>query len=153
MSMDSIDLERRVDSRLRRLPQPRAPHTLLPRIIAAVRAAARPWYQREWLSWPAAWQTLSAVLLVSLVIGLGLWLPAVQTTVDARVNEVLAPVTTPVVDAVARVQALATAARVFWRAAQPAAGLLLVVVLIMCAACAVFGAALNRVAFGGALRS
>ena len=109
--------------------------------------------QREWLSWPAAWQTLSAVLLVSLVIGLGLWLPAVQTTVDARVNEVLAPVTTPVVDAVARVQALATAARVFWRAAQPAAGLLLVLVLVMCAACAVFGAALSRVAFGGALRT
>jgi hypothetical protein len=54
---------------------------------------------------------------------------------------------------VARVNALATAARVFWRAAQPLAGLLLMLVLIMCAACAVFGVALNRVAFGGALRS
>jgi hypothetical protein len=121
--------------------------------MAAVRAAARPWYQRDWFSWPAAWQTLSAVALVSLIIGLGLWLPEVQTSVDARVAEVVAPVTAPVVDTVARVHALVTAVRVFWRAAEPAAGLLLVIVLIMCAACAVFGAALNRVAFGGALRS
>jgi hypothetical protein len=151
--MDPIDLERLADVRLRRLPQPRAPQTLLPRVMAAVRAAARPWYQRAWFTWPAAWQTLSVVALVSIVIGLGLWLPALDTTVDARVNEVVAPVTTPVAEAVAGVQALATAAHVFWRAVQPAAGLLLVLVLVMCAACAVFGVALTRVALGGALRS
>jgi hypothetical protein len=151
--MDPIDLERLADVRLQRLPQPRAPQTLLPRVMAAVRAAARPWYQRAWFTWPAAWQTLSVVALVSIVIGLGLWLPALDTTVDARVNEVVAPVTTPVAEAVAGVQALATAAHVFWRAVQPAAGLLLVLVLVMCAACAVFGAALTRVALGGALRS
>jgi hypothetical protein len=151
--MDPIELERRVDAQLRRLPRPGAPHTLLPRVMAAVRAAARPWYQRDWFSWPAAWQTLSSVALVSLVIGLGLWLPDLRMTVDTQVAEVVAPVTTPVADTVARMDALATAARVFWRAAQPLAGLLLMLVLIMCAACAVFGVALNRVAFGGALRS
>ena len=151
--MDPTDLERRVDAHLRKLPRPGAPATLLPRVMAAVRAAARPWYQRDWFSWPAAWQALSAMALVSLVIGLGLLLPQVETSVDARVTEVVAPVATPVVDTVARVNALGTAARVCLRAVQPAAGLLLVLVLIMCAACAVFGVAINRVAFGGALRS
>ena len=151
--MDPNELERLADARLRRLPPLRAPQTLLPRVMLAVRAAARPWYQRDWFSWPAAWQTLSAVALVSLVIGLGLWLPDVQQSVDTRVTETVAPVVTPVIDTVTQMQALATAARVFWRAVQPAAGVLLVLVLMMCAACAVFGVALNRVTFGGALRS
>ena len=32
---------------------PRAPHTLLPRVLAAVQAwAQRPWYERAWFTWP-----------------------------------------------------------------------------------------------------
>jgi hypothetical protein len=121
--------------------------------MAAVRAAARPWYQREWLTWPAAWQLLSGMALVSLVIGLRLLLPDVQTAVGEEVTQVVAPVIAPISDATARLEGLGIAARVFWRALQPIPGLLLVLMLIMCGACAAFGLALSRLTLGGALRS
>ena len=42
-----------VDRELRQLPSPRAPHTLLPRVLAAVEQwTRRPWYARAWFTWP-----------------------------------------------------------------------------------------------------
>ena len=64
--MNTPDLEPRVDRELRRLPAPRAPHTLLPRVMAAAEAwAERPWYTRAWVTWPLAWQVVSVAALVA----------------------------------------------------------------------------------------
>ena len=151
--MDPTELEQAADARLRRLPQPRAPLTLLPRVMRAVRAADKPWHQRDWFSWPAAWQMLSAVFLVPLVLVLALWLPEVQAAMDTRLTEAVGPIVAPVTETVTYLQALGRATRVIVRTVQPAAGVLLALVLVMCTACALLGAALRRVAFGGALRS
>ena len=68
-ALDEIDLERLVDRELKRLPQPRAPRSLLPRVMAAV-AEPRPlkWYSRPWLAWPWALQAHYS-LVVSLLTG------------------------------------------------------------------------------------
>jgi len=63
-------LEREIHRELSALEPPRAPATLLPRVMAAV---ARPWYTRAWLSWPMPAQILSAAALVALTVGLS-WL-------------------------------------------------------------------------------
>ena len=60
--MDPAELERLVDRALGQLPAPRAPRTLLPRVMAAVPTPARPWHARPWLMWPAGWQIISLVV-------------------------------------------------------------------------------------------
>ena len=63
--MNPTDLETLVDRELRRLPALRAPHTLLPRVLAAVqRWSQRPWYARAWFTWPIGGQIASAAALV-----------------------------------------------------------------------------------------
>jgi hypothetical protein len=66
MDQPDRDLERFVHGELAALMRPRAPRSLLPRVMAA----ARPWYAREWMTWPRHWQAASVVAFVSLVAGL-----------------------------------------------------------------------------------
>ncbi len=71
MIPDNDDLRAIVDRELRRLPTPRAPETLLPRVLAAVDAwTRRPWYTRAWFTWPAAWRAASVALPVLLAFAL-----------------------------------------------------------------------------------
>jgi hypothetical protein len=116
------DLEQQVHEQLRRLPAPRAPQTLLPRVLAAVDAwANRPWYSRAWFTWPIGWQAAS-VALVALCI-YGTWL--------------LPPMPASVV-------ATTSAGGVIWRTLiEPLLGYVVGLVVLMCLACAAFGAALN----------
>ena len=82
--MDPADLERQIDRELRALPVPRAPRTLLPRIMAAVEETAqRPWYMRTWLQWPMAWQLASAMVLIGVVAAGSVLLPQLRAAVDA----------------------------------------------------------------------
>jgi len=116
------DLERRVHAELRRLPAPLAPATLLPRVLAAVDAwARRPWYERAWFTWPLGWQIVSAAALALAVYGT--WnLPPLPASVVATTN----------------------AGGVIWRTLiEPLLGYVVGLVVLMCLACAVFGAALN----------
>ena len=53
------DLERLIDRELTALPEPRAPRTLLPRIMTAVHAA-RPRTSGGWFTWPLVWANLIA---------------------------------------------------------------------------------------------
>jgi hypothetical protein len=120
MSFD--DLERRIHEELRRLPDPLAPGTLLPRVLAAVDAwANRPWYARAWFTWPLGWQ-IASVIAVALGI-YGTWiLPPLPASVVATTN----------------------AGGVIWRTLiEPLLGYVIGLVVLMCLACAVFGAALN----------
>lgn len=122
--MPFADLERRVDRELQRLPAPRAPHTLLPRVLAAVEAwVDRPWYTRAWFTWPLGWQVASVALLAFAFVGVWLLPPAPPSVV----------VTT-------------NAGRVLWRTMiEPFLAYAFVIVVIMCVACAAFGAALSYV--------
>jgi len=116
------DLERRVHAELRRLPAPLAPGTLLPRVLAAVDAwARRPWYERAWFTWPLAWQIVSVAALALAVYGT--WnLPPMPASVVATTN----------------------AGGVIWRTLfEPLLGYVVGLVVLMCLACALFGAALN----------
>src|SRR6478752_931002 len=68
---DEDDLEALASRELRRLPLPRAPQTLLPRVLAAVDAwARRPWYMRAWFTWPLGWQGASLALVAFAVYAL-----------------------------------------------------------------------------------
>ena len=149
--MDPADLERLVDRALRALPPARAPRTLLPRVMAAVDAARRPWYSRAWMTWPAAWQAVSVVALMAAVAGGAMLLPSVQQAVAALTF--VADVKGDVAERARDVEVATTAVRVLWNALlAPVVPYAFGLVLLMCAACAVFGTALNHLVFGKALR-
>ena len=128
---------------------PRAPHTLLPRVLAAVQAGAqRPWYERAWFTWPLGLQIASIAALILIVGGGAVLLPetlaaagAAASTFTARVMEDVAPVAQ-------LAEATTNAARVIWRALlEPVVVYAFAIVLLMWLACAAFGAALTRVVF------
>src|SRR6476659_7201806 len=122
--MDEKDLEQLAGRELGRLPAPRAPETLLPRVLAAVDAwSHRPWYTRAWFSWPLAWQAISIVAVAMAIYG---------------VFNVPAPP--------AQVVEAAGATRALWRAfVEPLLPYLVLLVVVMVLACAAVGVALNYV--------
>ena len=122
--MSFTELEPQIDRQLRRLPSPVAPHTLLPRVLAAVDEwARRPWYTRAWFTWPAGWQVASIIAV--LLVAIGAWmLPPAPPSLVVTTN----------------------AGRVLWRTmVEPFLVYAFGIVVIMCVACAVFGAALSYV--------
>jgi hypothetical protein len=150
--MDPADLERLIDRELRALPPPRAPRTLLPRVMAAVEASKhQPWYSRAWLTWPIGWQVASIVLLVGTVAGGVSLLPALRSA--ATVLSFVEGVDPGVVETARDVEVATTAVRVLWRSlVAPIVPYAFALVSLMCVACAVFGTALNHLVFGKALQ-
>src|SRR6266508_4563329 len=104
-----------VDRELRHLPVPRAPDTLLPRVLAAVeRWSRRPWYARAWLTWPVGAQVASLIPLMLLVAGSVMLIPILRSAADGA--SIFAPgVTNDVAEAARRAIATTHAARVLWR--------------------------------------
>ena len=146
MTMDEHDLETRVQRELKRLPAPRAPHTLLPRVMAAVQAwAGRPWYSRAWFTWPLGLQVASAAAL-ALVIAGGVVLAPAAEAAAANALTAVRIVATGGADVARPIETTASSARILWRTLlEPLASYALVVVVLMFLACAVFGTALNHV--------
>ena len=66
--MDPADLD--LDRALTELPRPRAPRTLLPRVMAAAAQPAAP-PATGWFTWPRAWQgaSIAAALALTALIG------------------------------------------------------------------------------------
>lgn len=117
-------LEREIGQALRSLPAPRAPRTLLPRVLAAVQ---RPWYARAWRRWPVEAQLASAIGLVAVVIAF-VWLARAVPELDTA----------------------AALARIGWRQlVLPAVGHLFAVAVLMTLTLTVSVAAITRIAFGG----
>ena len=115
--MHPAELERLIDRELKSLPMPRAPDTLLPRVLAAVRHwADRPWYARAWFTWPMWWRVVSAAALLAVLAGVGVALPVVQDSVAARVAAVHLPVSVDVAAAARRVVVIAGTLRILWLA-------------------------------------
>jgi hypothetical protein len=142
--MNTPDLETRVDRELRRLPAPRAPHTLLPRVMDAVQAwAERPWYTRAWVTWPLAWQVVSVAALAVIVAGGAVLLPhawsAVTSVTAVFASDDAAAVSQQVVDTT-------SSARILWRTLlEPLLTYVFGIVVLMVLACVAFGTALNYV--------
>lgn len=132
---------------LGRLPQLRAPETLLPRVMVAVRAwAMRPWYQRAWFTWPVGWQIATVATLVAMVTLVWQWVPQLPLpTLTGRWN---APVAALGGDSPSRLSAVRLTAGVFLRAMQPVLFYAFVIVIAMTTACLAAAMALNRAVFG-----
>jgi hypothetical protein len=122
------ELEQEIHDALRRLPQPRAPRSLAPRVMQAIAAAARP--QAGWRHWALHWQLLGLVVAcstaIALVIGGSLftgWIGGLATTraLVTLWQTFLAPYTLP----------------------------LLALTVVMCVASALLAAALKHVAWEG----
>ena len=139
------ELESRIDRELRRLSAPRAPRTLLPRVMAAIAMAQRPWYARGWRTWPLGWQLASATAgLVGLA---AMWVvgPSLIQLVTAPVSGGAGPVGRGVVDGLTRLAEFRRDVAILWRVVvAPLATLALVPLAVMCAATMAFGVALGR---------
>lgn len=62
---EKLELERVIHRELRGLPEPKAPETLVHRVMLAVHARERaPWWQRSWLAWPFGFQLVSLIVLL-----------------------------------------------------------------------------------------
>ena len=118
--MDPAELEREIDAALRSLPAPRAPGTLTPRVMAAVRARGEaPWYRRPWFAWPAAGR-LAAATVALLLIGAAIWWMPSALQVTARTATSLAAsighyLTWQPPDSVRRALEVAAAVQAVWR--------------------------------------
>jgi hypothetical protein len=148
--MNPDDLERLVDQDLKRLPAPRAPKTLLPRVLAAtVERPAVPWYAQPWLAWPLAWQAASVAALLALGAAMFFALPLVhQVSWDAAARRTVVATggDAGVLEALAKA---ATLARVLCRMViEPVAFAVLVLTVWLSLSCAALWAALDKFALG-----
>jgi hypothetical protein len=148
--MNPADLEEVVGRKLRQLPVPRAPQTLLPRVLAAVQEwSLRPWYRRAWFTWPVGGQfaAVAAVVLVALV-GTAL-LSMAQAAAAGATSTFTGSVMYRVAAVTERAGLTIAAARILWGTlVEPLLPYAFALVMLMCLACAAFGAVLNRVAVG-----
>ena len=129
---------------------PRAPHTLLPRVMAAVQAwTLRPWYERAWFTWPLAWQIVSMAVPILIVVGGAMLLPNAQAAARDAASRFGSGAIGDVAAMARRAEATTHAARILWHALlEPFVAYAFALVGLMCLACAAFGTVLNRVAFG-----
>jgi len=152
--MEHKELEHLIDRELRDLPAPRAPRSLLPRVMAAAAEARRPWYARAWRTWPVGWQVASVVMCLAFLTGTALSLPVVQAAIAAHSAPMVSRVTTDIWQVVARTIDAQRAAEIIWRVViNPVASVALLPILAMLATSLAFGAALGRLAFGGTPQS
>ena len=133
--MDPADLDRRLDRELRGLPQPRAPRTLLPRVLAATVSLEARRAASGWSTWPLAWRIAASAALVVFAAAVSMLFSAPPAGVS-RAAETAGEV--------------ATVVRVVWEVMlQPVATYLFVLGISVALACALAWAALEA-ALGGA---
>ena len=150
-SMRDDELDRALDRSLSRLPAPRAPRTLLPRVLAAVARPAAPWYSRPWLSWHPALQTASLVgVLASMAFVWMAW--AQPDAMFSRLSAFGAPQAPAWASAAStRITQITTVLSVLWDVVLgPIAIFVLAVAVFVAVACAAAWTAVSRVALGGA---
>ena len=147
---DPEQFEETVGAGLRQLPMPRAPRTLLPRVMAATQQwARRPWYARAWLTWPLGWQLASIAVFCVIGAWAAMLLPTVEGAAVRLATMYTATTTSDMVGIGGHLEATMNAVVILWRIiVRPIAPYAFGFAALMCGACAVFGGALNHVAFG-----
>lgn len=152
--MAPSDLETFVHRHLKALPPPQAPGTLLPRVMTTIHGQLeRPWYTRALFTWPLAGQAAGLVALLAVVSGVALWVPVAHDAGSRLLSALIGSETQRLATAAARIGSAVNAIEVMRRTlVEPLYAYAVVLILVMCATSAVCGAALTRVAFGGALR-
>ena len=135
MDPADADLERLLDRELKQLPAPRAPQTLLPRVMAAAGASPQASPATGWSTWSPGWQASSVAVLLLFVATVA-WLVSAPPA--------------PVVESTRTAGEVAAVMRVFWDVLlQPVATYIFVLGLSLALACAAAWAALE-LALGGA---
>jgi hypothetical protein len=150
--MAPIDEDDVLGRQLKALPPPRAPRTLLPRVMAAVERPTPQPHARPWFTWRLEWQIASVAVATLLLVGVAFVIASPATVI--RTGAQLVAGTTPA--ALSGLESAASffdVARTLWRALlEPILYYLLIWIVIMSTACAAFGAALGRVALGEVTR-
>ena len=146
---DDRELERFIDDALARLPQPQAPRTLRPRVMAAVATSGQRRGIRPWFALPLAWQAAALAVLVIAAMGLGmLAVSAVRTVVENNPGWLAGPTETAR-RLTAAADRVLVPGRVLWRAmVAPVAGYLAAMIVSMTLAFLSLGVALRRVVAG-----
>lgn len=147
--MNHFDLQELMDRELKRLPAPRAPRSLLPRVLAATVQAAPARPQTGWLAWPRSWQVASAAILVAFAAGAWMLWPMVQA-LDFGARPL---VSTPprVATVVQNAGEGAAVVRILWQVVlQPVATWVAALAIAVTLACGLLWTALERFALGGA---
>jgi hypothetical protein len=151
--MTSSESDRSLHQALRQLPPPRAPITLVPRVMAAI--AAQQAAARSWFAWPLAWRIASVAALVLFAAGAVAAWPAIEAAGGWVASWTGAPAARArVQSALSVLDAAVSIASMTWTTLlRPVAGYLLIWVGVMAAACAAFATAVGRIALGGASHS
>lgn len=139
MTGDDLDVrDQELHAALRAIPAPRAPHTLAPRVMAAVHArlTAHPAAARTWFDWSVPTQLASVLAFVALVAGTALVWPSVQVGVEQATS----------------FDAVRVASVLFRSVWQPLMVWVLAAMTLTVLFCATIGALLGRLALGGASR-
>jgi len=133
---------------------PTAPRTLLPRVLAAARAwSERPWYAREWFTWPVIWQLGSVAVLLMTIAGGAVVVPTLQSLLTNAMMAIGSTIQMDLPQLAGGLEVSANVLRVIWHAlVQPFLPYAFVVVLLMCGACASVVLVVNRLVFGRALQ-
>ena len=153
--MNPVELEDAIDRELKQLPAPRAPETLLPRVLAATVARPRArWFAQPWLGWPLGWQVASVAALVAIGVGLAMLVPALSQPSGPApaATRLAAPAPAGRIGTAVEMMANgATLVRVLWQVViAPVASSLLFLALVFSLACAVLWTALDRFVLGEA---
>lgn len=148
--MNRADLTSIIHRRLAQLPPPRAPRTLLPRVLAEVRRSRRiSWYGRPWVEWSRSGQVVSLLVLAALI-----WIgsPA-QWSAGGEVSSILGRIAAGVGEVATGAAVLVRDVQIVWRVfLEPIAGYLLVWIGSMCVVCALLCEALRSVLWEGSVK-
>jgi hypothetical protein len=151
MTMDQDDLERHVHRDLARLPRPRAPRTLRPRVMEAVLPAV---VGHPWFTWPWPLQMAAALMVVGLAAGVFWQWPVLMTALSSVVPESVQTSAGYLTSTAETASSVVRLLQLTWAGVvAPMAKLVLLLTVMLCTACAVCLAAFSRVALGGASQS
>ena len=144
---EDVELETAVHDALGRLPSPRAPETLQPRIMAVVRGrAGSPWYDRAWLTWPFRWQVASGMAFAAVLVAFVNLLPAIDAAAGREVLAMAGDWPARLSTTIEQGSAALNAAAVLWRLViQPMTSCLIALAAATSVTCAMTGAVLARV--------
>lgn len=134
---------------LRNLPEPRAPRTLAPRVMAVVHARIAHPPTPTWFEWPLGWRVTSLAAAVGVLTGAIVVWPFLLELMQPGLSAIASRVQWAIE---ALDVALAFAGVVFRAVWHPVAMPFVLFVTAMTIACATVGAMLGRVVLGGTSR-